>query len=311
LCLDQDIRVLTGTPSWLLILIDRILALRARRGDPRPAFPKLELLIHGGVNFAPYLHRFEELLGTSAPDFREVYPASEGFFAAADAGFGAGLRLNLDHGMFFEFVPVEELGRATPTRHWIGNAQPGVNYALAVSTCAGLWSYLVGDTVRLVSRVPARLLITGRTSYSMSAFGEHLIGEEIESAVSTAAARMGADVTDYAMGALFPEPAEPRGRHIYYVEFSQPVARDRLAGFARLLDQELCSRNDDYRAHRSGELAVQTPRVVALMPGSFAAWMRTRGRLGGQHKVPRVIHDRDLLASLDRFSAQHRVDATS
>ena len=310
LCLDQDIRVLTGTPSWLLILIDRILALRAQRGDPRPAFPQLELLIHGGVNFAPYRRRFEELLAASNPDVREVYPASEGFFAAADRGFGAGLRLNLEHGVFFEFVPVEELGGATPTRHWVGDAEPGVNYALAVSTCAGLWSYLVGDTVRLVTRQPARVLITGRTSYSISAFGEHLIGEEIECAVSAAAAQIGADVTDYAVGALFPGPADPRGRHIYYVEFEVQVTGERLAGFARLLDQELCSRNDDYRAHRSGAFAVQAPRVVALMPGAFAAWMRAQGRLGGQHKVPRVINDGDLLSSLDRFSAQHRADAT-
>jgi hypothetical protein len=308
LCLDQDIRVLTGTPSWLLILIDHILALRARRGDPRSAFPKLELLIHGGVNFAPYRHRFEELLGASAPDFREVYPASEGFFAAADREFGAGLRLNLEHGVFFEFVPVDELGSTTPTRHWVGDAQPGVNYALVVSTCAGLWGYLVGDTVRLVSRRPARVLITGRTSYSMSAFGEHLIGEEIESAVSAAAAQIGADVTDYAMGALFPSPADPRGRHVYYVEFGQQVAAARLADFARLLDQELCSRNDDYRAHRGGGFAIQPPQVVALTPGSFVAWMRAQGRLGGQHKVPRVIHDSGLLASLDGFSAQHGLD---
>jgi hypothetical protein len=311
LCLDQDIRVLTGTPSWLLILIDRILALRTQRGDPRPAFPKLELLIHGGVNFAPYRRRFEELLAASAPDFREVYPASEGFFAAADHGVEAGLRLNLEHGVFFEFVPVEELSSATPTRHWVGDAQPGVNYALVVSTCAGLWSYLVGDTVRLVSQLPPRVLITGRTSYSISAFGEHLIGEEIEAAVSVAAAQIGADIADYAMGALFPGPTAPRGRHIYYVEFGQPVAGERLATFARLLDRELCSRNDDYRAHRSSGPGMGAPQVVSLIAGSFAAWMRAQGRLGGQHKVARVIHDRDILGDLDRFSAHHRADATS
>lgn len=298
LSLDQDIRVLTGTPSWVLILLERVRALRDARGEAA-LYPTLDLFIHGGVNFAPYRQRFLDFFAGRVIDFREVYPASEGFIAAADRGFGEGLRLNADHGLFFEFVPLDELDSGNPTRHWAATIETGVNYAVVMSTCAGLWSYVIGDTVRFVETKPPRLLITGRTSYMMSAFGEHLIGEEVETAVAEAAAALTLDVTDYAMGAEYPSNAEALGGHLFVVEFAAgPPPAITLADFAGRIDAALRRLNADYAAHRAEGFGLRAPSVRPVPPGTFRDWMKSRGKLGGQHKVPRIINDPSLWANL-------------
>lgn len=300
--LQADLRLIGGTPSWLLLFFDRVAALRPG-SDGRLAglFPDLEVLIHGGVNFTPYRPRFAELLQGSRAETREVYPASEGFIAAADLPAGTGLRLNLDIGLFFEFVPLDELDSPAPTRHWLATAEPGVDYALVLTTCAGLWSYVIGDTVRLVERGPPRLIVTGRTSYMLSAFGEHLIGIEIEQAVAAGAADIGASVTDFAVGALFPDGAGARGGHLYVVEFAGAVPDGaRLGRFAAAIDHSLRAANADYAAYRPARLA--DPAVLAMPPGGFAAWMKKRGKLGGQNKVPRVVNDAVLFGDLRAFA---------
>jgi hypothetical protein len=297
---DADIRSIGGTPSWLLILFDRMAQVRGAAQLPLRAFwPNLELLIHGGVNFAPYRSRFDELLAGSRAETREVYAASEGFVASSDASPSEGLRLNLDHGLYFEFVPVEELGAAEPTRHWIADAETGVNYAVVLTTCAGLWAYVLGDTVRFVSRDPPRVLITGRTAYMLSAFGEHVIGEELEDAVSRAAASINTAVVDFAVSAVFPEGPGKLGGHLFVVEFvgATPTA-ERIAAFAQTIDQVLCARNDDYKQHRAGGFGMTDPEILVMPHGGFAAWMKRRGKLGGQNKVPRVINDPALFADL-------------
>ena len=171
-----------------------------------------------------------------------------------------------------------------------------------LSTCAGLWAYIVGDTVRFVDRDPPRLLVTGRLSYTLSAFGEHLTGEEIEAAVTAAAESIGAPVRDFAVGALYPERAGELGGHLYVVEFERPVAADEVARFAEALDRDLIQRNLDYEAHRAGGFGMRPPEVRILRPGEFAEWMRRRGKLGSQNKVPRVVNDPDLLADLRSFA---------
>lgn len=299
-----DMRSIGGTPSWLLILFDRMAALGgAQRLPLREFWPNLELIVHGGVHFGPYKSQFDALLEGAHAETREGYAASEGFVAAQDRGPGAGLRLNLDTGLFYEFVPVEELGASRPTRHWIGDAETGVNYAIAVTTCAGLWAYLVGDTVRLVARDPPRLLVTGRTAYSLSAFGEHLIGEEVEEAVARAAAAIGAMVTDYCVGAVFPAGPGDLGGHLYVVEFAgTPPPEAALASFAAAIDKYLIEKNDDYAAHRAGGFGMKPPTVQVMRPGGFAAWMKSRGRLGGQNKVPRIVNDQALFAGLRKHA---------
>ena len=306
--LDEEISAIAGTPSWLLIFFER-LAGTAGSGSGRIAdiWPRLEMLSHGGVAWAPYRDRFAALLEGSGAETREVYPASEGFFGIAHRGDGEGLRLLLDTGIFYEFIPLDQLNSAEPDCRWIGDAEPGVNYALAVTTCAGLWRYLVGDTVMLVDRDPPRVLVTGRTSYMLSAFGEHVIGAEVERAVAEAAGAIGATVSDFAAGSLFPDEAGARGGHLYIVEFgAEPGGTGPDAGrqvrFAETLDAALCRLNDDYDAHRAGGYGLDAARVRLMPPGGFAAWMKSRGKLGGQNKVPRIVNDRALFAALQAFA---------
>jgi hypothetical protein len=301
--LQSDIRSIAGTPSWLLLFFDEL----ARRYPERSArladfFPDLEVIIHGGVNFAPYRARFAEWLDGSRAETREVYAASEGFIAGADRGEGEGMRVNLDHGIFYEFVPVEEIGAAQPTRHWIGDIETGIDYAPVLTSCAGLWAYVVGDIVRFVERDPPRLLVTGRLSYTLSAFGEHLTGEEIEAAVTAAAEAISAGVRDFAAGAVYPEKSGEIGGHLFVVEFERGVSEAELGRFAETLDRDLMRRNLDYEAHRAGGYGLRPPEVVALRQGGFAEWMRRRGRLGSQNKVPRIIADPALFAELRAFA---------
>ncbi|MDQ2803863.1 MAG: GH3 auxin-responsive promoter family protein [Pseudomonadota bacterium] len=300
--LDEDIRSLSGTPSWVLLFFARLAELRPNL-PPRSTswYPALELFIHGGVSFEPYRPRFAELFAGSRVDMREVYPASEGFIAVADREGGEGMRLIADGGLFYEFVPVDEIDAVSPVRHWLATVEPGVNYAIVLSSCAGLWAYVLGDTVRFVERHPPRLLVTGRLSYSLSAFGEHLIAEEIEAAVAVAAAGIGKQVTDFAVTPVFPENPGQRGGHLFVVEFADPVEAPALAAFAQALDADLCARNADYAAHRAGGFGMLPPQVWATAPGAFAGWMRARGKFGGQNKVPRVITDRALFETLATF----------
>ena len=301
--LKEDIRMIGGVPSWLLIFFGRVREI-APQGKKTigEIFPNLEMLVHGGVNFSPYYHQFTELLEGSKAELREVYPASEGFIAAGDRGFGEGLHMMLDSGIFYEFVPVEELASPSPTRHWIENVETGTNYAIILTTCAGLWSYIIGDTVKFVDTTSPRILVTGRTSYSLSAFGEHLIGEEVEDAISFAAESISHSVVDYSVGAVYPSAPGELGGHRYFIEFQdRSPSEDNIARFTSILDKKLCSRNEDYEAHRAEGFGLKAPVVTSVPPGTFAAWMKSRGKLGGQNKVPRLISNRDLFENLVRF----------
>jgi hypothetical protein len=303
LSLEEDIRVISGMPNWLLILFDKLAELRPgidRR--LRNYYPRLEVLVHGGVDFKPYAKRFGELLEGSRAELREVYPASEAFIAIADRGPGEGLRLIVDNGVFFEFVPAKELSSSNPTRHWLGNAEPGVEYAVVISTCAGAWAYLLGDTVQFLELDPPRILVTGRTSYVLSAFGEHLIDSEIEEAIGAAAEAINVDVVDYCVAPVFPENGGRKAAHHYVVEFAgQPPPAEQRAVFASALDARLCALNADYKQERAGDYGLQAPIVEVVAPGSFAAWMKSRGQLGGQHKVPRIVNNAELFTSLLKF----------
>ncbi|MFO1153805.1 MAG: GH3 auxin-responsive promoter family protein [Rhodospirillales bacterium] len=311
LALGEDIRFVSGAPGWLAILFEKLASLRPETlGRIVDAFPHLEIMTHGGVSFAPYRRRFERLLEGSSAELREVYPASEGFVAIADRGPLMGLRMLTDNGLFYEFVPTSELGSANPTRHWLGNVEEGVDYAIALTTCAGLWSYLIGDVVRFVDRRPVRIQITGRTSYMLSAFGEHLTGELVETCVLAAAERIGAQVAEFAVGTEFAETGGALGRHAYVVEFDPGIAdAERVTAFAQAVDRELASRNEDYEERRVIPTGVRMPVVHAVPPGTFARWLKSIGKYGGQNKVPRIIGDQTVLKGLLDFA--QRQDAVA
>jgi hypothetical protein len=291
------ITMLSGVPSWMLVLFER---LRQVTGKERiiDVWPTLRLVIHGGTKFDPYREIFRRKIGSDSVHYTEVYPASEAYVAAEDHRYGM-LRLIPDHDVFFEFVPVEDLDSERPRRHLLDEVEIGVNYALVLSTCAGLWSYVLGDTVAFERRKPPLLRFTGRTKYFLSAFGEHLISEEVEKAVAEAAQATGCAVVDFHVGPVFPEDPTKPGRHRYLVEFADRAPE--LGAFAAEVDGVLNRLNEDYAAHRQGDLTMLPPEVVAVRHGGFADWMRSKGKLGGQHKVPRMDNSGEITRDMTRF----------
>ncbi|HEY7041391.1 MAG TPA: GH3 auxin-responsive promoter family protein [Methylomirabilota bacterium] len=294
----QDIRLLAGMPSWLVILFERI-ARHCQAGGRRlrdlgQLWPDLRALVHGGVAFSPYAGVIEEWLGRRLERV-EVYPASEGFVAVQTEAAG-GLTLMVDYGLFYEFVPVEDLGSRVPRRHTVAEVELGRPYAVVMSTPAGLWSYALGDTVRFTARDPLRLQITGRTRHYVNAFGENVIVEEIERALVRACRRTEAEVVEFTVAPHFPTAADSRGGHEWLVEFR--VAPTEPEYFVRILDEALGQLNTDYRTKRAGSVGMVAPRMTVLPAGTFYRWMQRTGRLGDQHKVPRATNDRTVATAL-------------
>jgi hypothetical protein len=297
----RNVTLIGGVPSWLLILFAKLREV-TNKNRLIDIWPNLRVLIHGGVKFDPYRAVLRQEIGSDRVRFLETYPASEGFIAFEDPRHES-LRLIPDHGLFFEFVPVGEVEQAKPTRHTAANFDLGVQYAVVLTTCAGLWSYVIGDTIAFERRDPPLLRFTGRTKYFLSAFGEHLISEEVERAVSAAAAELGLSVRDFHVGPRFPEQPGELGRHRFLVEFAMPPTSSQP--FAQELDAELCRLNDDYRAHREGGVGLAPPLITLLRRGAFADWMRAHGKLGGQHKVPRMDNTGRLTREMHAWMLRH------
>ncbi len=296
------ITAVSGVPSWLLVLFEE-LRRQTGRSTIAEIWPKLRLVIHGGTRFDPYHTLFRKIIGDDSVRFLETYPASEGFVAAEDPRYGL-LRLIPDHDLFFEFVPVDELDHPNPTRHTVAEIVPGIRYAVVLTTCAGLWSYVLGDTVCFESADPPLLRFVGRTQQYLSAFGEHLIGEEVERAVTRAADVTASSVVDFHVGPAFPESPGEVGRHRFFIEFAVPPQS--TSQFGLEIDAALSRYNEDYCAHRAGDLTIRAPEIITVRPGGFVRWMHSRGKLGGQNKVPRMDNSGrltdDLSAWLQRES---------
>ncbi len=294
----QDLRLISGMPSWMVVLFERVARRRQAAGRPvrdlAECWPQLRVLIHGGVSFAPYASVLEEWLGRRLHRI-EVYPASEGFVGVQTEASG-GVTLMLDYGIFYEFVPVEDVGSARPRRHTVADVDLHRAYAVVMSTPGGLWSYLLGDTIRFVARDPLRLVITGRTRHYINAFGENVIVEEVERALTGACRRTESEVVEFTVAPRYPSAGEPRGGHEWLAEFRIPPREPE--DFVRVLDETLAALNADYRAKRTGGVGMVAPRVTALPPGTFYRWMREQGKLGDQHKVPRATNDRAVADAL-------------
>jgi hypothetical protein len=288
------ITAFSGVPAWMLVVFD---ALKKVTGKKTIAeiWPELRLIIHGGTMFDPYRELFQREIASDRVHTAETYPCSEGFVATEDCRTRQ-LRIVPDHGIFFEFVPFEELDKERPTRHTLATVETGVNYAVIMTTCAGLWSYLVGDTVSFIDRPQARIRFTGRTKYYLSAFGEHLISEEIEKAIVAAAEQTQASVKDFHVGPVFPtDPTKP-GHHRYLVEFAlEPTDRPL---FMRVVDDTLRKINEDYDAHRAGDLSLLAPQLQVVRLGGYLDWMIAHGKRPPQHKVPRMDNTGKLTESM-------------
>lgn len=287
--INADMRLISGIPPWVQMYYERLLA-RSGKSTILELFPNLEMFVYGGVNFEPYRNSLENLLGGRIPSV-ETYPASEGFIAFQDSQTEPGLLLNADSGIFFEFIPADEIFGDSPTRLRLDQVETGVNYAIILNTNAGLWGYNIGDTVEFVSVQPYRLLVTGRIKHYISAFGEHVIGKEVELAMQEAAAKHGVEVTEFTVA---PQVTPKQGKlpyHEWMVEFSVPPTQPEQ--FAIDLDTAMVKQNIYYRDLIKGE--VLRPCVVSAIPaGGFREYMKSQGKLGGQNKVPRLSNDRKI-----------------
>jgi hypothetical protein len=295
--LTQDVRVLAGVPTWMIVLLRRVVAL-AGAANIAEVWPQLGLFLHGAVAFGPYRELFQQIIPSAHMRYLEIYNASEGYFALQDQPDSADLLLLLDHGIYYEFLPAAEFGSATPRAVPLEAVEVGPSYALVISTSAGLWRYLVGDTVRFTSLRPYRVRITGRTKHFLNAFGEEVVIENAEAAITAAAQATGVQVRDFTAAPIYFEAgATSRGGHEWAVECAGPPLTD-LGRFAEVLDHTLRQLNSDYEAKRHRDLALGPPRVHLVPTGTFEAWLRRQGPLGGQRKVPRLSNERKVLEAV-------------
>lgn len=294
--MTDDMRLISGIPAWTQMYFERLLARTGKR-NVKEVFPQFSLFVYGGVNYAPYRDRMRTLIGGEV-DSIELFPASEGFIAYQDRHDEEGLLLVVDNGIYYEFVPLGPPGSspasARPTRIPLADVQIGVNYALVLHTNAGLWGYEIGDTVRFVSLSPPRIVVTGRTKHFTSAFGEHVIAEEVEGALKEAMAQMPCEVSEFTV-APQTAPGEGLPYHEWFIEFASPPSD--LSRFADLLDAALIKRNVYYKDLIAGK--VLRPLVIASVPrGGFTKWMKARGMNDAQSKVPRLANDRKYVDGL-------------
>ncbi|HEU4609009.1 MAG TPA: GH3 auxin-responsive promoter family protein, partial [Chitinophagaceae bacterium] len=291
----QDMTLISGIPPWVQMYFDRLVQKSGKA--IKDLFPNFSVLAHGGVNFEPYRSKLFESIGRKV-DCIETFPASEGFFAFQDTQDEEGLLLNSNSGIFFEFVPAGEIFSDNPTRLSLKDVQVGENYALIINNNAGLWGYNIGDTVKFVSTNPYRLLVTGRTKHFISAFGEHVIGEEVEYSLSLAAKEAGVHITEFTVAPMI-QQGEGKSYHQWFVEFENMPAN--ISDFAIKVDNYLRQKNIYYNDLITGNI-LQPLHIVPVKRNGFIEYMKSVGKLGGQNKVPRLSNDRKLADQLLQFA---------
>ncbi len=302
----ENVTMLAGVPTWTVVLIHKILEIAGKQpGQLHEVWPDLELFIHGAVSFTPYRAQFAQLIPHPRMQYMETYNASEGFFALQYEPDKTDLLLMLDYGIFYEFVPLEEVGKPDAKALLLHEVEIGKNYALVISTNGGLWRYLIGDTVRFTQKSPYKILISGRTKHFLNAFGEEVVVESAEAAVAEACAATGASVTDFtATPIYFSEAGQgfSNGAHEWVIECSKPP--NDAQQFIQVMDATLQRLNTDYQAKRYKDIAMRIPAVHWAPAGTFYNWMKQRGKLGGQNKVPRLSNDRQYVEELLAYFKQ-------
>lgn len=286
----QNVTNLSGVPSWMMAVLNRVIELT---GKPIcEVWPNLEVFFHGGVAFTPYREQYRRLIANPGMHYMETYNASEGFFGLQDDPADPAMLLMIDYGVFYEFVPLEDVGMPEAQAVPLWEVETGRNYAMVITTTGGLWRYMIGDTVRFTQTDPYKFVITGRTKSFINAFGEELIVDNAERGLQAACAATGAQVKDYTAAPVF---MNDRGscRHQWLIEFDRPPQS--LETFAEKLDQALQMLNSDYEAKRYKNLTLQRLEVIAAPKGLFDLWLKSKGKLGGQHKVPRLCNDRRIM----------------
>jgi len=291
--LTQDMRLISGIPPWVQMYYEQLLD-RTSKKHVKDIFPNYNIFVYGGINFEPYRDVLENLVGERINSL-ETYPASEGFIAFQDDQNEKGLLLNTKSGIFFEFIPASEIFNKNPTRLSLADIELGVNYAIILNTNAGLWGYNIGDTVQFVSKNPYRILVTGRIKHYISAFGEHVIGKEVEAAILAATASEDVRFTEFTVAPQITPPEGGLPYHEWLIEFEKPPAD--LTAFAQRIDHFMCQQNIYYQDLIAGKV-LQPLKIVTLPKDCFRNLMKTRGKLGGQNKPPRLSNDRAMAEAL-------------
>ncbi len=287
----ENVTSLSGVPTWTIVLIEKILELTGKK-NILEVWPNLEVFVHGAVAFRPYRTVFDKLIPSADMRYMETYNASEGFFGIQDQKNSDDLLLMLDYGVFYEFIPYEELSAENPSVLTLDQVDLGKNYAMVITTNAGLWRYKIGDTVKFTSKDPFRIKISGRTKHFINAFGEELIIENAEFAIAKACELCNAAIENFTAGPIYIEEGK-KGGHEWIIEFKkQPEDREK---FSLVLDEALKEVNSDYDAKRYKDIALVAPKVHFASEGLFYEWMRKRGKLGGQNKVPRLSNSREYV----------------
>ena len=293
-CLHKNITNISGVPSWMLSVLVRVMELSGKK-HLEEVWPNLEVFFHGGIAFTPYRSQYEQLITSSKMHYMETYNASEGFFGIQDDPTDRSMLLMLDYGVFYEFIPLEEVGRPDATVVPLEGVEIGRNYAMVITTSCGLWRYMIGDTVEFTSKRPYKFIITGRTKYFINAFGEELIMDNAEKGLAYACEKTGAQVLEYTAAPVYMDK-NAKCRHQWLIEFSKDP--DNLERFAQALDEKLQELNSDYEAKHSHNVTLQHLEVVKAKEGLFNDWLKQKGRLGGQHKVPRLSNSRKNMDEL-------------
>lgn len=286
--LKDDITNVSGVPSWTLLLLKKVLDITGRR-DIFEVWPEMELYVHGGVSFVPYKEEYKKLFPGNRLNYLETYNASEGFFGIQDTTTSDELLLMLDYGVFYEFIPMNEIDKPAPKAIPLEEVETDVNYAIVITTNAGLWRYVIGDTVKFTSKNPYRIKITGRTKSFINAFGEELIIENADAALRIACEKTHAIINEYTAAPVYLSRNES-ACHEWVIEFT--THPDNIEYFTEVLDNALKSLNSDYEAKRHKDMILKLPKIHVAPKGTFYSWMKQRGRLGGQNKVPRLSNER-------------------
>ena len=295
---NENITSISGVPSWMLLVLKEVLKISGKK-QLAEVWPNLELFFHGGVAFAPYKEEYTKLLSDSV-FFMNMYNASEGFFGFQDQRFCDDLLLLTDNGIFYEFLEIDERDSTKKQAVSLQDVQLHKNYALIITSPAGLWRYEIGDTIKFTSLRPYRFKITGRTTHYINAFGEELMVDNADKALAEACQKTGAILTHYTAAPVFLEVTETKGRHQWLIEFA--MLPDDIEKFRMVLDQTLKSLNSDYEAKRTGDLMLEAPEIVTVSEGTFMTWLAQKNKLGGQYKVPRLQNDRKLIEEITKMN---------
>lgn len=292
--INENVTSIAGVPSWNLVMIKYLLE-TTRKNNLLELWPNLELFIHGGISFLPYKELFQKLIPSDQMNYLETYNASEGFFAIQDRPERDDMLLMLDYGIFYEFIPLEDIEKPFPRAYHIGEVELNKNYAMVISTNSGLWRYLIGDTIMFKSLYPHRIVITGRTKHFINAFGEEVIVDNAEKALNIACQKTGAILIEYTAAPVFMTD-KTKGRHEWFIEFE--TEPNDLDYFTEMLDHALMSVNSDYEAKRYKNITLDKPLIHSLKKGSFMTWFEKNNKLGGQNKMPRLSNNRKYVEQL-------------